>query len=286
MKYLALVILLALPVISNAQTKKKVSYAKGTLYANWGYHRSGYTKSNLHFAGAGYDFTLKGATAYDQAPKFSGDTYFNPKNIAQPQVSARVGYYFQDHWGLSLGYDHMKYIYADNNAVSLSGTIDPTLNAEWSGSYTGESVVTHKEVFNYGSSDGLNYIRFELTRTDMLAKFGKKDWFAVSSNAGLSVGGLLSFTDFTFAGQANRRTVSLSGYGISLHAGLRLEFFKHLYLQSGLSGGIHHQVNVLSRPNDPSANVRQSYGFVMWDNSIGILLYVRPTNGCDSCPVW
>ncbi|OFZ66271.1 MAG: hypothetical protein A3D92_17580, partial [Bacteroidetes bacterium RIFCSPHIGHO2_02_FULL_44_7] len=231
-------------------------------------------------------FTLKGATAYDQPAKFNWNTYFNPKNFAQPQFSARVGYYFKDHWALSVGYDHMKYIFADNNAVSLSGTIDPLLNAEWSGSYTGESVVTHKDDFNYGTSDGLNYIRFELTRTDMLANFGKKEWFAVSSNAGLSAGGLLSFTDFTFAGQANRRTVSLSGYGISAHVGLRLEFFKHLFLQSTLSGGVQHQVKVLSRPNDPTAITRQAYGFVMWDNSIGLLLYIRPTNACDSCPVW
>lgn len=288
MRIVLFTLLVLLPFASDAQykkLKKKVSYAQGTLFGYWGYNRCGFTKSNMHFVGSGYDFTLGGASAHDNPEKF-GRAYVNPSQITVPQFNARLGYYIKDHWALSLGYDHMKYIFKDHNEVTLSGTIDPSVGAQWSGIYSGEHIVTNRDSFHYENSNGLNYIRVELTRTDMLKKFGRNEWFAISSNLGISAGGLLSYNDFTFAGQKNTATVSMSGYGLSLHAGLRLEFFRHIFLQTSYSGGFNHQVKVRNRPDDPSAYTRHAYGHMMWDTVLGFLIYIRPTNSCDSCPVW
>lgn len=288
MRLVLFALLLILPFVSDAQfksKKKKVSYAQGTLFGYWGYNRSGYTKSNMRFVGSGYNFTLGGAAAHDNPEKF-GKAYINPAQITIPQFNARLGYYIKDHWAISIGYDHMKYIFKDHNQVTLSGTIDASLGAQWSGTYSGEHIVTDRDSFHYENSDGLNYLRVELTRTDMLKNFGKNEWFAISSNIGISGGGLLSFNDFDFAGQKNERTISLSGYGLSLHAGLRFEFFRHVFLQTTYSGGFNHQVKVRNRPNDPTAYTRHAYGHMMWDTVLGFLLYIRPTNSCDSCPVW
>lgn len=289
MRYIALLLVILMPVVADAQykrMKKKVSYAQGTLFGYWGYNRSGYTKSNIRFAGPGYDFTMQGAVAYDNPEKFDASVYFNPAKITIPQFNARLGYYFRDHWAISFGYDHMKYIFADNNQVNLSGHIDESVDAQWSGTYNAEPIVTHRDSFHYENSDGLNYLRLELTRTDTWLKVGDNDWFAVSTNAGIAAGGLLSFNDFTFAGLENRRTISMSGYGISAHLGLRLEFFRHVFLQTGFSGGLNHQVKVHTRPNDPSSYARHAYGYMMWDTALGFLFYIRSANACDSCPVW
>lgn len=290
MKSLVVVLLLLMPFIANAQKgKRKISYAKGTIYGYWGYNRSGYTKSNMRFVGPGYDFTLKGAEAYDNPEKFDASVYFNPSKITIPQFNARVGYYFKDNWSISFGYDHMKYLFADKNEVLLSGSIDPGVDTvtNWSGIYSGEPVTTDRSKFHYENSDGLNYLRFELTRTDQWWKTGKKDWFAFSTNIGLAAGGLLSFNDFRFGTDyEDRRTISLSGYGLSGHLGLRFEFFRHFFVQSNLGAGFHHQVKVKNRPNDASSFTRHAYGYYEADVVIGFLVYLRGKNACDSCPVW
>lgn len=292
MKHILILTLLVLPFAGLSQKKykrkkQKISHAQGTLFGYWGYNRSGYTKSNIRFVGPGYDFTLGEAVAKDN-PSTEANKYFSFQNITIPQFNARVGYYFRHHWAISFGYDHMKYIFIDQNRVKLSGTLDPGVDTEtnWSGVYNGEEVVTNREQFHYENSDGLNYLRLELTRTDMLLALGDKDQFAISSNLGVSAGGLLSFNDFTFGGRKDMRTISLSGYGLSLHAGLRFEFFRHVFLQASLGGGLHHQLKVRTRPNDASAYARHAYGYMEGNVTLGFLLYVRPTNSCDSCPVW
>jgi len=282
---LMIVLLVVIPMISFAQTKKKISSAKGTIFLHWGYNRCGFTKSDLHLIGTGYDFVLAGAEAHDRPEEFSS-VYFDPSKITIPQFNARIGYYFKDHWALSFGYDHMKYIFNDRNEVTLSGNIDPGIDSVWSGTYSGVPVITNGNEFHYENSDGLNYIRFELTRTDQWLKYGKKDWFGLSTNVGVAVGGLLSFNDFTFAQQKDVRTISLSGYGVSLHTSLRFEFFRHFYIQTGMSGGFHHQLKVRNRKDDPTAYSRQKYGYAAWETVGGFFFYLKQGKKCNTCPDW
>jgi hypothetical protein len=284
---LLIVLLALLPFCTQAQGKKpKRSDGQGTLYGYWGYNRSAYTRSDIRFVGPGYDFTLQGSEAHDNPSPFSPKVYFNPTKITVPQFNARVGYYFRNHWALSVGYDHMKYIFADGNKVLLSGTINPGVDpvTNWSGTYTNEPVTTNRDFFHYENSNGLNYLRLGLERTDNLYQVG--EWLMISSHVGAALGGLLSYNDFKFAGQEDRVTISMSGYGVSAHAALRFEFFKHFFVQPNFSGGFMHQVNVKTRANDLNSFARHAYGFGMFDTSVGFLLYIRPTNNCQSCPVW
>ncbi len=266
--------------------ESKVSFAKGTLYGYWGYNRSSYSKSNMHFIGSGYDFTLKGVVAHDNPEKFDPMVYFHPEKLTIPQFNVRLGYYFKDNWALSFGYDHMKYLIADRNHVFLNGFISPGIDSVWSGSYTGEEMITNRDEFHYENSDGLNYLRFELTYTNQIFKPRNKDWFALSTNTGFSIGALLSYNDFTFAGESHSRTISLSGYGLSSHLGLRFEFFKYFFIQPNFGFGFHHQLKVRNRPNDSSAYTRHAYGYYELDFLIGFLIYTRGKNKCDSCPSW
>ena len=181
----------------------------------------------------------------------------------------------------------MKYIMADKNEVYLSGYVGPDVfPGLWSGTYDAEPVTTHDQYIHYENSDGLNYLRLELTRTDHLMELGNNHQFVLSSNVGVATGGLLSFNDFLFGQINHRRTISMSGYGVSLHANLRFEFFRHVFIQSGFSGGFHHQVKVKTRPNNSQSYARHTYGYGDFNTVVGVLLYIRPTNACDSCPVW
>lgn len=295
MKGKTLVFVLSIVVIvlsnhANAQhkrMKKKDSDSRGTLFGYWGYNRTKYTKSDIRFVGPGYDFTLAGAKAHDN-PSTNIREYFNPTTLTVPQFNARVGYYIKDHLAISLGYDHMKYIFADQNEVYLSGSIDPGVDntTNWSGTYNVEPITTDRSTFHYENSDGLNFIRAELTRTDRWLKFGPKQEFVISTNIGASFGTILSYNDLNFAGLHTYRTISFSGMGMALHVSPRFEFFRHLFIQPQLSAGYMKQIKVQTRPNDPSSYAKHGFIYSELSAVVGFFLYIRPANGCDTCPVW
>lgn len=226
------------------------------------------------------------ARAQDNPSKL-GWHYFKPNAITIPQFNVRLGYYFKDNWAISIGYDHMKYIFNDNNQVKLSGYVTPGLDTvtNLSGNYDNMDYTTDRTKFHYENSDGLNYLRIEVMNSKQWYRT-RSGWFGFTTNIGASIGGVLSYNDFRFAGQNDMRTISLSGYGLSAHLGLRFEFFRHVFLQAGYSAGFMHQVKVKTRPNDITASARQAFGFMEMDAVIGALFYIRSKNNCNSCPHW
>lgn len=271
----------------NAQYKKKPakhSIGKGALFLYWGYNRAGYTRSNLNFVGSGYDFTLSGVSAKDR-PSHELKTYFDPKSFTVPQFNVRAGYYFKDNWSINFGYDHMKYVMRDNNHVLLSGTINPGVDNEWSGTYTNEEVTTHADHIHYENTDGHNYIHAEIMNSIYLYRSQNKK-FAIVASLGAGAGGILSFNDFNFGGVKHMKTISMSGYGINALAGIRFEFFNHLFLQAEMSGGFMHQVHVKNRPLINTAYTRHAFGYGMGQINIGGIIYIKSKNGCGTCPKW
>ncbi len=236
--------------------------AKGQMYFYWGYNRSAYTKSDLTCVGDGYNFTMNDLQASDNPERFSPKVYFNPKKITIPQFNIRMGYFFNDHWGVSIGYDHMKYVMNNNQTVFLTGHIDDELGTDWSGEYQNEEQSTNNTFIHYENSDGLNYMRIALTRSGLLLNCGKNNWFQLESKLGISSGFILSFNDFNFAGQFDRRTVSISGFGISVHPGVRALFGNHLFLQANIAAGFIDQLKVKTRPNDLDSFAFQKFGYI------------------------
>ncbi|MFA7272423.1 MAG: hypothetical protein WC044_01065 [Crocinitomicaceae bacterium] len=290
MRFLGLAIVaLSISFIGQAQSgKKKESTAKGTIFVYWGYNRTHYTKSNLRCVGPGYDFTLAGAKAIDRPEPLSAKMYLSLDHITVPQFNLRIGYYFKKNWAWSIGYDHFKYVFNDQNHVSLSGHIDPGVDtlSNWSGTYNGTPVITDYKNFHYENTNGMNYIRAELMRSFNLYKGGREGKFKVTGNLGLSTGIIMSVNDFNFAGTFDRVTYSISGFGVSASSGLRLEFFKHLFLQGNLNTGFVNQMHVRTRPNDPSSYAKQKLGFLEYNCVLGGLFYIKPKKKCDDCPSW
>jgi hypothetical protein len=285
---LVLCSILLVSLIANAQKghKKKRSTAAGTISFYWGYNRSWYTNSTIRFVGSDYDFKLKGASASDRPDKFRTSVYFNPKTITVPQYNARIGYYFKDKWQISFGVDHMKYVLDDQNEVSLNGYIKPGIDTVWSGDYFNQPVVTDRTSFHYENTNGVNFLRFELMRSFDLWELGKKRQLALTGNLGVGVGPMLTFNDLNFAGEHSFATPSISGYGVGVNGALRLEFFKHVFVQAETGLGISHLTHVRTRPNDRNQFARQAFGFSQYFVAAGVLFYIRPKNGCDTCPNW
>ena len=268
--------------------KPKKSYNAGAIFIHWGYNRDFYTKSDINFTGTGYDFTLQDCQATDRQEPFSFENYFKLNKITVPQYNLRIGYMIKRNWAISLGFDHMKYVLKDNVPYQLSGTINPGVDLEtnWSGTYINEPVITQEATFHYENSNGLNYIRAEVSRIDQWYRQRNSAWFAFSSLFGAGVGAIASLNDFTFAGRKSTETFSLSGMAISLHADARLEFFRHFYIQPGIGSGFMLQNNVRTRPEDYNSVASQNFGYLEAHVVFGWLFYLKPINACDACPQW
>jgi len=255
------------------------------MFVYWGYNRSFYTDSKISFFGPGYDFSLAGVQATDRpSPEFK--TYVNPSTLTVPQFNARIGFNFKKKWALSFGYDHMKYVIVHGPTYLLSGRINPLIDpiSNWSGDYNAEPVTTDESTLHYENTNGMNYIRAEISHIDKLARVSNA--FAIYSVSSLGAGLVLNYNDFTFAGEKSMTTLSMSGVGASAHLGIRFEFFRHFFLQANNSVGFLYQHRVKTRGNDPYAYARQSLGYFQSDIVLGGIFYLRPKDNCNTCPNW
>ena len=284
-------LILLLTICSTSWTQQvsknnKRSTAKGAMFVYWGYNRSAYSKSNLRFIGPGYDFTLKGVQAKDR-PSEVFKTYVSLTDFTVPQFNFRIGYNIKKNWAISLGYDHMKYVMKAGPTYLLSGNINPGIDpvTNWSGTYNNEPVVTNSNTFHYENTNGFNYIHVDISNVFKVYQ-SDKSRFALTTLWGGGAGPVLSFNDFTFAGQKNVATVSLSGFGVSAHAGLRAEFFRRVFVQTNLTGGFIDQFRVKTRPNDYDSHAKQVYFYSEGNIVIGALFYLNQGDKCGGCPNW
>ena len=277
--------LIFLPFFGASQKTSKDSQAKRAMFVYWGYNRSFYTDSKISFFGPGYDFSLAGVQATDRpSPEFK--TYVDPSTLTVPQFNARIGFNFKKKWALSFGYDHMKYVIVHGPTYLLSGKINPLIDpiSNWSGDYNAEPVTTDESTLHYENTNGMNYIRAEISHIDKLVRASNA--FAIYSVSGLGAGLVLNYNDFTFAGEKSMTTLSMSGVGASAHIGIRFEFFRHFFLQANNSVGFLYQHRVKTRGNDPYAYARQSLGYFQSDIVLGGIFYLRPKDNCNTCPNW
>lgn len=277
--------LIFLPFLGASQKTSKDSQATRAMFVYWGYNRSFYTESKISFFGPGYDFSLAGVQATDRpSPDFI--TYVDPSTLTVPQFNARIGFNFKKKWALSFGYDHMKYVIVHGPTYLLSGRINPLIDpiSNWSGDYNAEPVTTDESILHYENTNGMNYIRAEISHIDKLVRASNA--FAIYSVSGLGAGLVLNYNDFTFAGEKSMTTLSMSGVGASAHLGIRFEFFRHFFLQANNSVGFLYQHRVKTRGNDPYAYARQSLGYFQSDLVLGGIFYLRPKDNCNTCPNW
>ena len=286
MKKLILFLILLISVNGNAQNysyKKKKITQKGSMYFFWGYNRSIYSRSNINFKGDDYNFTIFKATARDN-PSKDVKTYFNPTTLSVPQFNIRVGLYTNNDWDLSLGYDHMKYVMRNWQEAKLEGFIDPASNQYLSGQFNGEYYTINDNIIHYENSNGLNYISFQATYNKLLYQTNQRK-LAIRGRLGIGVGGVITQTDFNWNGKEYHTLLKLSGFGASVHSGVRLEFFNRFFVQSNWSTGAIMLPNLQTIANTNNY-ARQKFVYADWQLVGGVFWYLKFKNGCNSCPDW
>lgn len=255
---------------SFAQETKPVSerytaHNKGKFYIFWGGNRGYYSNSDIHFKGADYDFTLYDVVAVDK-PKGWHIDYINPGRMTIPQTNFRMGYFINDHYNISIGVDHMKYVMFQNQTARISGTYPSIYDgAEINNGFVD---LSNSRFLTFEHTDGLNYVNTEFSRVDDVSKLvgiTNTDVFQISMTEGVGGGFLYPKTNAMLMLKERHDDFNVAGYGVSAKAGINFTFFKHYFIQTELKGGYINMPNIKTT-FDSADSASQHFSF--WETVI------------------
>lgn len=238
---------------------------KGEFFLTWGYNWSWYTNSDIKFEGDNYNFELKSVKAADRPTPFTFENYFHPTFITTPQYNLRLGYYFSDHYSVSLGIDHMKYVARADQPVQITGEIQNT-GTIYDGVYNNETILLEEGFLEFEHTDGLNYINAEVRRFDDMFTLHKNIKMNLLYGAG--IGFIYPKTNTVLINNERYDQFNMAGYGLHALFGVGFTFFKHLIVQTELKGGYINMPNIRTTSNS-SDSASQSFFFGQYNFSVG-----------------
>jgi hypothetical protein len=252
----------------NAQDQEPTKYTannKGKFFISWGGNRDSYSKSDIRFKGDNYDFTISDATAKDK-PKGWHVDYINPANMTIPQTNFKIGYFLSDHYTISFGVDHMKYVMKRDKYRTVDGYIDlpaDELGSVYNGNFDNETLLISSDFLKFEHTDGLNYVHTEIARYDDISSLfgiGNTDIFQINITEGFGAGVLYPKTNTTLLQKEKYDQFHISGYGLSARVGLNFTFFKHFFIQLDAKGG-YIDMNDIRTTSNTSEHAEQNFYF-------------------------
>ncbi|MBK7966181.1 MAG: hypothetical protein IPK10_13465 [Bacteroidetes bacterium] len=232
-------------VLSQDLPTKESYHQKGKFFIYFGWNRAWYTNSDISFNGANYDFTLQNVEAKDLPSPLAADPYLNPSRFTIPQYNLRVGYFFSEHWSISFGDDHMKYVMQQNQTVKINGGISDTV-AHYEGLYSNEDITLTSDFLQFEHTDGLNYLNFELRRFDNILKYKK---LKLNITEGFGMGTIMPRTNTTLLSKERYDQFHFAGYGVGALIGLNLTINNWFFIQSELKGGYINMPDIRTTKN-------------------------------------
>ena len=271
MKKISSLVIILFSITSFAQTENQVdlpiqkekytAHNKGKFFFYWGGNRAYYSTSDIRFTGADYDFTLNDVTAQDKPKGYHVD-YINPSRMTIPQTNFRMGYFFNDHYNISVGVDHMKYVMQQDKVVNFTGNYPN--EGTFGESLPGNQVLLTEKFLTFEHTDGLNYINSEITRVDDISKWlnlPNTDKFQINLSEGIGAGVLLPKTNTKLFTKERHDEFHLSGFGVSAKAGLTFTFYKHFFIQTELKTG-YINMNDIRTTFDAADKAQQNFWFL------------------------
>ncbi len=225
---------------------------KGKFYFYWGYNRSYYSRSDIHFEGPDYDFTLYSLKANDRPSKF-GKVYFNPATISVPQYNTRIGYFFKEHLSVSFGVDHMKYVVENGQETRISGIITPEASQIYQGTYLNETIILDKDILEFEHTDGFNLVTLEVEYLRTLFHLDQRKHFRIEFNTGLGGIWIATKTNVRVFGDGLDNDFHIAGYAMVAKAGPRINFKDKLFLMCEVKGGYASLPSVFIKNASPES---------------------------------
>ncbi len=233
----------------NVFSEKYTAHNKGKWFVFWGGNRDSYAKSDIHFTGNGYDFTVQDAVSHDKPQGWHID-YINPLKMTIPQTNFRLGYFLSDKYNISIGVDHMKYVVTQNQTFNVNGNINlpvSEVGSQFNGIYNNKSTIMSDDFLKLEHTDGLNYVHAEVSRFDDVSnifKLPNTDKVQINLTEGLGLGFIYPRTDSSLLGKPRHDNYNVAGIGVSGKLGLNFTFFKHFFIQTEIKGGYINMYNI------------------------------------------
>lgn len=250
----------------SASPEKYTAHNKGKMFIYWGGNRESFSKSDIHFQGPDYDFTLYDVQASDK-PKGWHVDYINPARMTIPQTNLRIGYFITDHYTVSIGVDHMKYVMNQNQIATIGGVVGDSY-PDHAGVYlpSGNNTVDLNDgsFLTFEHTDGLNYINTEIGRVDDISKIfkiGNTDKIQINILESVGAGILYPKTNAKLLGKDRHDDFHVSGFGVSAKVGLNITFLKYFFVQTELKGG-YINMNDIRTTNSPADKASQHFLFL------------------------
>lgn len=239
----------------------------------WGYNRTAFARSNIHFQSPNYDFSLYDVKAKDRPTPF-GKRYWGLKTLSIPQYNYCVGYRPSEKWVFSLGMDHMKYVLQSGQTALIHGEISEAASSKYSGTYDGlEEIVLNPDFIQYEHSDGFNYLSAKASRIHELKSFND-DKFKLLGIAGLGAGVIITKTRVYLFEEGIDNDFHLSGYSIAAHTGLRFQAWNHLFITSEGMAGYSWLPDIPLRNKSPM-KAQQFIGYFQWYTALGYSFSIK-----------
>jgi opacity protein-like surface antigen len=216
----------------------------------WGWNRSNYSKSDIHFKGTDHDFTLKNVEATDlQTDVTTKDIftyYLNPAGMTIPQTNLRLAYQWDADTAIALNLDHMKYVVVQDQSVDINGQIRGVNQA-------GDQVIADNWL-NYEHTDGLNIVSLEYEKQRQVGWFGSGHRSKVFANVGLGI--VIPKTNATMhmIGQSRNDEFHAAGYSASVGFGLEVDVYKDVFFRTAYKYGYVNLPDVLTSARGDKAS--------------------------------
>jgi hypothetical protein len=175
-----------------------------------------------------------------------------------------MGYFINDHYNISLGLDHMKYVMTQNQVVTYTGDYQNEGTNFYGETLPNGQVLLTEDFLTFEHTDGLNYINSEFCRVDDISKlFGIRntDKFQINLTEGLGAGLLYPKTNAKLMQQERHDDFHVAGYGISAKAGLNFTFYKYFFIQTEIKGGYINMNSIQTTYRETEDKASQDFNF-------------------------
>lgn len=250
--------------------KENMLTKKGAMFAFWGWNRAMYSKSDIHFKGDGYNFTLNNVVAHDRPTEFKFNDYFNPGRVTIPQTNARIGYFVKDNLALVLALDHMKYVMDQDQTVGFKGHIsDPTYAAMVQ---NGQVNLLDEQFLTFEHTDGLNYINIGLEKYQSLLDHKNVD---ILWAYGGGLGAILPKSNVKLFGNERSDRFHLAGFGLDARTSISFVFWKHIMARVEAKFGYINMPDIKTTLNNKPDSASQDFVFGQVNFGIGYIFQTK-----------
>lgn len=212
----------------------------GTLSFAWGYNKSWFSRSSIHFSDHttdDYDFTLYNLEAHDRPGLEIVGT--NLSNLSVPQYVYRLAYFFNDpnDLGVEICFDHVKYVMTQNQTARIEGEIR--------GRKVSTDTVVSSQFLRFEHTNGANFwmVNF-LKRQNLVKSSNRLHWLGLLGKVGVGV--VIPKSDVAIFDVETDNRYHIAGYVLGLDVGLRYDFLKYGFVEASLKGAYADYSDVLT----------------------------------------